>query len=101
MFLFPILFIIFIVCFVMLFFRGGANMQNPNSPPQSIIPIQNALMPIDILNLRYAKGEITEDEYQKIKKNLQSWICNGFDERFNQEYQKRMLQNKPKVKKGS
>ena len=72
--MFPILFIIFIVWFVMLFFRGGSYMQNLNSPPQIVSPSHrdNALMPIDILNLRYAKGEITEEEYQKIKRNLQS-----------------------------
>ena len=74
MFIFPVLFLIFIVWFVMMLFRGGSYMQNPNSPSQIVSPTHrdNALMPIDILNLRYAKGEITEEEYQKIKRNLQS-----------------------------
>jgi len=33
-------------------------------------PIQNE-SPLDILKRRYAKGEITEDEYEKMKKDLE------------------------------
>ena len=39
---------------------------------ESDSPIKNSdEIPLDVLKLRYAKGEITEEEYEKMKKQLE------------------------------
>jgi len=65
MLLVPLLFIILIVwAFVFLLRPTQSN------PPGNTNFISVSNKPIEILNERYAKGEITEEEYLKVKRNL-------------------------------
>lgn len=73
MFIVPLLFILLLVLAVIFIFRIGTY-NTPNNADY-IKPnqyISNYNKPIDILKERYAKGEITEEEFLKIKRNLES-----------------------------
>lgn len=63
----PLLFIILIVWIFVI------ALKSINSYPSDNKVINNTLVlnkPLEILNERYARGEITEEEYLKIKRNL-------------------------------
>lgn len=67
MFIVPLLFIALIIgIFVFL-------LRSIHSNPSDNTVINNSLVlnkPLEILNERYAKGEIAEEEYLKIRRNL-------------------------------
>jgi len=65
MWIFPLIFILFIVCIAfMVFWRGGCCMsrRGPGS--------KHGDSAIDILDKRYAKGEITKEEYDEMKRDI-------------------------------
>lgn len=72
MFIFPILLLLLAVWFILFLFRGGSYVSNQAPSRHNDAPIQRESTPMEILNLRYVNGEIPEEEYQRIKKNLQS-----------------------------
>lgn len=72
MFILPILLLILAVWLILFLFRGGSYVSNQTPTHQNVSPPRNTPTPIEVLNLRYAKGEIAEEEYLKIKKNLES-----------------------------
>lgn len=65
MLLVPLLFIILIAWAFVFLLRP-----TPSNPPGNTNFISVSNKPIEILNERYAKGEITEEEYLKVKRNL-------------------------------
>jgi uncharacterized membrane protein len=70
MFLVPFLLVIFfILAFAYVLCIPGANSNPPNYENHHINVTYTK--PLDILNERYAKGEITEEEYFKVKRNLE------------------------------
>ena len=74
MFLFPIISIIIIIM-LLVFVANSISSNSNNRQPQNysnnstLSPKTN--QPMDILKERYAKGEISDEEYLKIKKNLE------------------------------
>jgi putative membrane protein len=59
-----------ILCLYFMFGRGGGRM--PWQPPGTHQAAGGETeSPLDILKRRYAKGEITKDEYEQIKQDLQ------------------------------
>jgi putative membrane protein len=71
MFLIPLL----VIGLIIWFFVNATNLHsvNNNNYPHytNITPTQNA-RPLEILKERYARGEISEEEYIKIKRHLES-----------------------------
>lgn len=63
MWMFPLLGFIVILIFIVIFLKSIGNNKNEDSIPHS----ESAL---DILNKRYAKGEITKEQYDEIKRDL-------------------------------
>lgn len=60
-----------ILCLYFVFGRGGGG--TPWQPPGTHQATgRDTESPLDILKRRYAKGEITKDEYEQIKQDLQS-----------------------------
>jgi putative membrane protein len=51
-----------IVWVIVRFAGGGGNRQLPSAPGES---------PLDILKKRYAKGEITKEQFDQMKKDLE------------------------------
>lgn len=75
MFIVPLLFILLLVLAVLFIFRIGTD--NPDNTHKSDYRTQisypsNNKAPIEILKDRYARGEVTEEEFVRIKKNLES-----------------------------
>jgi len=71
MFLIPLLLSILIVWIFAYFFRSpqsNANLQINSTTPNNVTTNHKAM---EILKERYAKGDIAEDEYLKIKRNLE------------------------------
>jgi putative membrane protein len=58
-----VVFIILIVVLLVKLVRNSQRQSRPGPPDQT---------PVDILKTRYAKGEITKEEYEQIKRNLES-----------------------------
>ena len=71
MFIYPILLLLFAVWLIPFLFRGGSYVSNQTPTHQNAALPRNTSAPIEVLNFRYAKGEISEEEYHKIKKNLE------------------------------
>lgn len=68
MFFIPLLFIILIVWLVIVLLRPHSEHYFYNNEPRISTPTKT---PLEILNERYARGEISDDDYQRIKRNLQ------------------------------
>jgi putative membrane protein len=61
----PIVMVLVVVfCLYFLFGRGGAR------PFGEAQPGRDGDSPLDILKKRYARGEITKEEYEQIKKDI-------------------------------
>lgn len=71
MFLIPLLVIILIVWFLVYILRAAPSSTSTNTTFSHAVPMGTSNKPLDILKERYAKGEITEEEYIKIKRNLE------------------------------
>jgi putative membrane protein len=70
MWIFPLMFMLLIVCVAfMLIWRGGGCMpwRGPGRKHGGAGEGDSA---IDILNKRYARGEITKDEYEQMKSDI-------------------------------
>jgi putative membrane protein len=67
MFIIPLLFILLIIGVIFMIMSPNQNNRNNNYNAGTPVSSNRAL---DILKERYAKGEISEDEYLKAKKNL-------------------------------
>jgi putative membrane protein len=66
-----IMLVILILCLYFMFGRGGGGM--PCSPMGTHQGAGREVeSPLDILKRRYAKGEINKDEYEQIKRDLES-----------------------------
>jgi putative membrane protein len=66
-----IMLVALILCLYFMFGRGGGGM--PCQPPGTHQSARSEVeSPLDILKGRYAKGEINKDEYEQIKRDLQS-----------------------------
>lgn len=57
-----LLFMIFIIILMIFIFKDSSSGKNKNS--------KYSETPIELLKIRYAKGEITEKEYHEIKQEL-------------------------------
>ena len=69
MWIFPFIMIVFVLVVVYLLFgRTGLR------PPSERYPIERAdrESPVDILKRRYAQGEITKEEFDKMRKDVSS-----------------------------
>ncbi|PKM94437.1 MAG: hypothetical protein CVU84_10220 [Firmicutes bacterium HGW-Firmicutes-1] len=72
MFFVPLLLITLLVLAGVFIFRiGTINTSNTSGYTNQITNNSNDNKPIEFLKERYAKGEITEDEYMRIKRNLE------------------------------
>jgi len=68
--MFPVLF--FLLCIVVVFFLGkktGSSSSKENTGDSDKGSKEQS--PMDILKMRYAKGEIDQEEFERIKKTLQ------------------------------
>lgn len=63
MWMFPLLGFIVILIFIVIFLKSIGNNKNEDS-------IHHSESALDILNKRYAKGEITKEQYDEIKRDL-------------------------------
>jgi putative membrane protein len=72
MFLFPLLTIIFII-WIIFYATGSSHNFSQNNTPRNYNNNQGYSVDrsLEILRERYAKGEINEEEYERIKRNLE------------------------------
>lgn len=68
MFFVPLLFIILIIWVLVYFFRATPSNTPTNTVHSNTI---SSNKPLETLKERYAKGEISEEEYLRIKRNLE------------------------------
>lgn len=71
MFLIPLLFIVLIIWVFVYLFRFTPVNNSTYSVHNNVTPSTSNNRPMEILKERFAKGEISEEEYLKIKKNLE------------------------------
>lgn len=71
MFLVPLLFIILVVWVLFYLFRAAPLNTPTNTVYNNAVPSNSSNKPLEILKERYAKGEISEEEYLKVKRNLE------------------------------
>ena len=71
MWIFPVIFciIMMIVCFHF-FGRGGFRPPWMHGPDRGQSDSTDSETPLDILKKRYAKGEITKDEFEQMKRDM-------------------------------
>ncbi len=67
MMIFPLIFLTFLIVMLIFMFRGGGPMCGGHN--HRMYPKEES--PREILDRRYARGEINQDEYQRMKKELQ------------------------------
>jgi len=72
MFLVPLLTILFII-WIIFYVVGSSHNSSHNNAPKNYNNNQGYSVDrsLEILRERYAKGEITEEEFQRIKRNLE------------------------------
>lgn len=58
------------VWLVMRLTRGNQPQAATNQPNASVMPPSSNQTPLDILKLRYAKGEITQEQFEQMKRDL-------------------------------
>ena len=71
MFIFPVIMLVIMLAFIYLIFGGGnfrPPWQDSGQPPYAGRESDNAL---DILRKRYARGEISREEFEQMKRDLQ------------------------------
>lgn len=71
MFLVPLLVIILIVWVIVYFLRAASPNTATNTAFNHTVPSSSSNKPLDILKERYAKGEMSEEEYLRVKRNLE------------------------------
>jgi putative membrane protein len=69
MWIFPIITILFFLVVVYLLF-GKTGLRRGHYPDRDPIERTNLESPIDILKRRYARGEITKEEFDQMRKDL-------------------------------
>jgi putative membrane protein len=66
-----IMLIIFLIVFYLAFGRGGFRPPWWGRSDKYNTPGRDSESPIEILKKRYAKGEITKDEFEQIRKDIE------------------------------
>jgi putative membrane protein len=66
-----IMIVVLLLCLYFIFGRGGFRPPWPNAD-RYYSPGRESESPLDILKNRYAKGEITKDEFEQMKKDIHS-----------------------------
>ncbi len=69
--IFPLLFMIFMVAMMVMMFRRGACGCMPMSHGRANSPADGRDSPRQILDRRYAGGELTKDQYDQMKRDLE------------------------------
>jgi putative membrane protein len=63
--------VIFVAMFYFAFGRGGSRPPRWNDPDRSSSHPKDSETAIEVLQKRYAKGEISREEFQQMKKDIQ------------------------------
>jgi len=71
MWIFPLIMLSVILLFIFLLFEWGRHRAPWNSYDRNYYPKEQMETPLEILKKRYAKGEITKEEFEQIKKDMQ------------------------------
>jgi putative membrane protein len=64
--------VVLVVVLHFVFGRGGIRPPWWNDPDKPSIRPKNSETALEILKKRYAKGEITREEYEQVKRDIQS-----------------------------